>query len=390
MAEGVRFDVVCVDHDPGCKGTPFTNQAAAERLPLLQVRANASTTAIALGVIWSGLGPTETRDAIHTAPLLFDYAHAAGYDTAYLTSQHMMFASSEAFVRDLPVSHRCGGADLDPDADIDMGADDALLTARSIHDLSELKEPWLAVVQYSSTHFPYRTSADALPFQPESQSKAPEDNAAFFNHYRNAVYLHDRNVANLVRALRATAAGSRTVVMYTSDHGEAFRDHDQLGHTGSVFDEEIHVPTWIDAPADTLTATERARLAAAKQQLIWHVDLAPTLLDLIGIWDNPEIQRHRSRMVGHSLLGSERTTASLPLTNCTELWGCAFKNWGVMRGAFKLEAREWDFGWHCWNVAADPLEKRDLGPGACGDLAATANAVFGGLPKNAPEMLEKP
>ena len=390
MTEGIRFDAVCVEPDPACKGTPFTNQAAPERLPLLQVRANTSTTAIALGVIWSGLRPTETRDAIHTAPLIFDYARAAGYDAAYLTSQHMMFASSEAFVRDLPVSHRCGGADLDPDADIDMGADDALLTARSIHDLAELKEPWLAVVQYSSTHFPYRVSDGAQPFQPASESKAPEDNRAFFNHYRNAVYLEDRAVADLIRALRATQAGQRTVVFYTSDHGEAFRDHDQLGHTGSVFEEEIHVPAWIDAPPGTLSAEERASIEAAKNQLVWQVDMAPTLLDLIGVWDHPEIGRHRARMVGHSLLGSERTQAVLPLTNCTELWGCAFRNWGVMKGALKLEAREWDFVWHCWNVIADPLERRDLGPAACGDLAATASAVFGGLPKNAADMPEKP
>jgi arylsulfatase A-like enzyme len=390
MAEGVRFDAVCVAPDPVCKGTPFTNQVAAERLPLLEVRANTSTTAIALGVIWSGLRPTETRDAIHTAPLIFDYARAAGYDTAYLTSQHMMFASSEAFVRDLPVSHRCGGADLDPNADIDMGADDARLTARAVHDLAELKEPWFAVVQYSSTHFPYRVSPDAQPFQPASESKSPEDTQAFFNHYRNAVYLQDRNVADLIRAVRETHAGPRTVVVYTSDHGEAFRDHDQLGHTGSVFDEEIHVPTWIDAPPAALTAEERASIAGARNQLVWQIDMAPTLLDLLGIWQNPEIARHRARMAGHSLLGPERTTAVLPLTNCTELWGCAFRNWGVMKGTMKLEAREWDFAWHCWNVGTDPLERRDLGPGACADLAAAANAIFGGLPKSAPDMPERP
>jgi len=90
-------------------------------------------------------------------------------------------------------------------------------------------------------------------------------------------------------------------------------------------------------------------------------------------------------MIGHSLLYGERTTAAVPLTNCSELWGCAFKNWGLMRGPFKLEAREWDFDWHCWNVADDPLEARDLGPVACAPLVNAARSLYGDLPRNAPE-----
>src|SRR5262245_5541366 len=91
-------------------------------------------------------------------------------------------------------------------------------------------------------------------------------------------------------------------------------------------------------------------------------------------------------MIGHSLLRGERTTAAVPLTNCIELWGCAFRNWGLMSGPLKLEAREWDFDWHCWDVVADPLEQSDLGPTACGRLVETAGAWFHGLPRNASEF----
>ena len=79
-----------------------------------------------------------------------------------------MFAHSEQFVHDLPVSHRCGGTDLDPDADIDMGASDALLTERVKKELPLLREPWFAIVHYSSTHFPYRITEGDEPFQPAS------------------------------------------------------------------------------------------------------------------------------------------------------------------------------------------------------------------------------
>jgi glucan phosphoethanolaminetransferase (alkaline phosphatase superfamily) len=385
LTESVRFDAVCTAHAPGCKHTPFTDREAPNRIPILGMRSNSSTTAISFGVLLSGLPPTETRDAIHTAPLLFDYAHAAGYDTAYWTSQHLMFAHSEEFVRDLPVSRRCGATDLDADADIDMGADDRLLTARVARELPLLREPWFAVVHYSSTHFPYRAIEGDEPFQPASTSKAPDDNAELMNHYQNAVYAQDRTIAELLASLHAAPFGARTVVVYTSDHGEAFREHGQLGHTGAVLEEEIHVPAWIDAPAAALAPAERSAIERAGTEPTWHVDLAPTILDLLGLRASPELVHFRSKMNGHSLLRAERTTGIVPLTNCSELWGCAFRNWGLMRGTMKLEAREWDFDWHCWDVVADPLERHDLGAAACGSLADTATALFRGLPRNAPE-----
>ena len=60
----------------------------------------------------------------------------------------------------------------------------------------------------------------------------------------------------MLRHLRETEAGKHTVIVYTSDHGEAFREHGQMGHTFSIFEEETHVPMWIDAPPGTLTHDE--------------------------------------------------------------------------------------------------------------------------------------
>jgi arylsulfatase A-like enzyme len=292
-------------------------------------------------------------------------------------------------VRDLPVSHRCGGTDLDPDADIDMGANDTLLTERVKKELGLLREPWFAIVHYAGTHFPYRIAPGDEPFQPASTSKSPDDNAELFNYYRNAVYGQDRTIADLMAAERASPAGARAVVLYTSDHGEAFREHGQLAHTGSVLEEEVHVPGWVDAPAGTLTDAERAALISARSEPVWHLDLPPTVLDLLGLWSTPETARFRAKMVGTSLLRQERTHGEVPLTNCSELWGCAFRNWGLMKGTLKIEAREWDFDWHCWNVDSDPREEHDLGAMACGSLASSAEKLFGGLPKTAPEQVSQ-
>ena len=91
-------------------------------------------------------------------------------------------------------------------------------------------------------------------------------------------------------------------------------------------------------------------------------------------------------MVGTSLLRPQRTSTILPLTNCTELWGCSFRNWGVMRGTLKLESREFDADWHCFNLALDPFEQHDLGTESCAELKSAAEGYFGRLPREGREM----
>jgi hypothetical protein len=344
------------------------------------MRSNASTTAIELAVLWSGLPPVASREDLHGYPLLFDYARSAGFDAAYWTSHHMMFANSRLYVQDLPTSKQCGATELDPLADLDLGADDRLVSARAQAELPELEEPFFAVAHFGNTHVPYLVDPEDAPFQPSLESKAPDDNEAYRNYYRNAAHRQDKSIAELIRAVRSAPFGERTIIVFTSDHGEAFREHGQLGHTGSVLDEEIHVPGWIDAPDGTLTPAEEAALRAARDEPVFHTDVTPTVLDLMGLWEEPAFATYRAQMPGHSLVRPSPGPKALPLSNCSGIWGCAFKNWGMMRGHLKLEAREWDRAWHCYDVSADPKEERDLGPAACGDLVALADATFGGPP----------
>ncbi len=45
-----------------------------------------------------------------------------------------------------------------------------------------------------------------------------------------------------------------------------------------------------------------------------------------------------------------------------------------MQGPMKLEAREWDDEYHCFNVAQDPDEQRNLGEQACAPLPDLARS----------------
>jgi glucan phosphoethanolaminetransferase (alkaline phosphatase superfamily) len=382
LTESVRADLSCSKWREDCPGAPFSNRAVPQRLPLTHMRASSTTTAIQLAVLWSGLAPNAGREPLHSAPVLFDYAHAAGFDTAYWTSHHMMFANSRHWVQDLPLSFHCHATTLDSVADIDTGANDAVLADRVMGELPRLKEPFFALAHFGNTHVPYRVDPNDSPFQPSFASKAEADTAAYKNYYRNAAYLQDRSIGRLIEFVRHQPFGSRTVIVFTSDHGEQFREHGQLGHTASLFDVELHVPAWIDAPPGTISDDERRAIASYATAPTFHADVAPTMLDLMGLWDEPQLARFREKMVGGSLLRPGRSLTTLAMTNCSGVWGCAFENWGVMRGFRKVHAREWDKEWLCYDVQSDPSEMSPIplsDPG-CAALASRADEVFGALP----------
>jgi glucan phosphoethanolaminetransferase (alkaline phosphatase superfamily) len=388
ILESVRADSTCIEHDANCKRTEATNQLVPERYPFTQMRSMDSCTAISLAVLWSGIRPVESRDTLHEWPLIFDYAKSLGYDTAYWTSQNMLFGNVRLWIKNLGVNHQITATDLDPTSDLDMGAPEKYLADHVSQNIGSLKEPFMAVVQLSNVHYPYYLDPSLpTPFQPWSTSKAPEDNAAFKNFYQNSVYQQDLHIAKMIAALKASPAGANTVIVYTSDHAEAFREHGQMGHTFSIFDEEVHVPAWLDAPPGTLTAEEIKSLQDKRNEYLFHVDMAPTVLDLLGVPEDPRIRQYREKMPGHSLLRSELTTEPLPLTNCAGVWSCAFENWGFMQGPRKLEARSWDTGWNCYDVSADPLEQQRLPLEECDDLLKLAQKTYGRLPgKDVPKQ----
>src|SRR5262249_40225230 len=104
-------------------------------------------------------------------------------------------------------------------------------------------------------------------------------------------------------------------------------------------------------------------------------------LDLAGLLDAPEIADLRARMPGKSLLrGGSPSDAAFAITNCTELWQCAFKNWGAIRGNRKLIAHQYDHAWSCFDLTTDPQELHDQGPAACGDLVQLAETAGHGRP----------
>lgn len=367
VTESVRAQAVCVAPvaRETCKTTPFSNEAAPNRMPIEGMHSLDSTTAISLAILWSGLAPGASRADLHSSPLVWEYAHAAGIDTAYWTSQNLLFGNSGKWLEGIPVSKMVSATQIEPGATLEIGADDGELVRVAMSELPALRSPFFGVVHLSNTHFPYKIDNEDYPFLAASHDDS--DEAVTRNRYHDAVYFQDKAVANLIKTVRSRPGGERTVIVFTSDHGEQLREKGAVGHTGTLFEEEIRVPFWMDAPPGTLDDAERASLASLAKRPVTHLDVLPTLLDLVGVWDAPELAPFKAKLPGQSLLrGGTDATKIVALTNCSELWQCAFKNWGAMQGSRKLVATQGDHDWRCFDIAEDPHEEHDLGREACG------------------------
>lgn len=379
ITESVRAQSVCVEYTPDCKYTPFSNPIVKDRIPLTQMRALDSTTAISLAVMWNGLLPTEDRKAQHTAPIIWEYAHAAGLETAYYTSQHLLFGNSGTWLEGQRWKRHVSATQIEENATYEVGADDGKLVDYVVGDIGQLKEPWLAVVHLSNTHFPYKIDPADMPFTPQDEATGPGYETEILNRYQDAIHMQDKALARLLAELGKRPEASRTVVMYVSDHGEQMREKGAVGHTGTLFDPEVRIPFWVNAPSGTLTESEETSLRSLRTTAVTHLDVFPTLMDLLGFWDAPELAPFRARTAGESLLrGGSPAERPIAMSNCTELWACAFKNWGAIKGTRKLIAHQGDSAWNCYDVATDPLEERRLDLSECAELLPVAEGTSSG------------
>jgi arylsulfatase A-like enzyme len=101
----------------------------------------------------------------------------------------------------------------------------------------------------------------------------PEDHQFVVDRYDDGIYLTDQFLGEVFKTLEAKGLTKNTIVIFTTEHGEEFGEHDYIAHY-DIFDPEIRVPLIIKAPGIA------ARNVAAQ---VSTVDVLPTLLDMIGL-----------------------------------------------------------------------------------------------------------
>jgi glucan phosphoethanolaminetransferase (alkaline phosphatase superfamily) len=168
--------------------------------------------------------------------------------------------------------------------------------------------------------------------------------------YDNNLSYIDRAFSRFITWLKEEGMYDRTVILFTSDHGEQFWEHGASLHGHTVYEEEIRIPLILSAHG-IQKRVEAVPVIAA--------DMAPTIADLAGYSINPPYDDpHMGISLLPLILGKERQR----YLERDVVGRASFK-----RRYFLYRNWEWKLVYFAeldllqlFNVVKDPLEKQNL------------------------------
>ena len=233
----------------------YPGQAAAPRTP---------------GLPWAAsLDPAQ--------PALASYLSSAGYETTAFISKPKAFPSRHNILvgfTEVDASfsrfHRTHRYSASLKVNRLMGR-----FAEPPHDQTRPRFLWTHLIE---PHSPFRQGPEFMP----------PAGATIAQRYAGSIKYVDQQLGRLVEFATGPERGHRTWIVISSDHGEAFGEHDNRAHGGTVYEEEIHVPLLVWGPGV---------VPGLRHEPVSLVDVLPTLLDVAGL-------KTPSGLCGRSLLSA--------------------------------------------------------------------------------------
>lgn len=124
----------------------------------------------------------------------------------------------------------------------------------------------------------------------EGEKLTQEDREYLKAAYDENLKYADFYLEKFLRGLKDLGVYENTIIVITADHGEAFFEHGSIGHSHSLYDEEIRIPLIIRFPSKFGLGKKKINA------LVQFVDLMPTFKDIYGL----EIKKQN--MDGKSLI----------------------------------------------------------------------------------------
>ncbi|MRR16322.1 MAG: DUF4976 domain-containing protein [Deltaproteobacteria bacterium] len=154
-------------------------------------------------------------------------------------------------------------------------------------------KPFCLYLSHKAVHFGFRPPAHLktlyegqdLHLPPESDTwvtltnndifvGAPMPMNMLYRNYLRVVASVDEQVGRLLESLERTGQLDNTIIVYAGDNGHLFGEHG-LYDKRNAYEESIRIPFFIRYP-------KLVRQTGRRDQMVLNIDLAPTLLDMIG------------------------------------------------------------------------------------------------------------
>jgi arylsulfatase A-like enzyme len=245
---------------------------------------------------------------------------------------------------------------------------------RLLQHAKETNAPFFLFVNYMDAHNPYIPPApyNTLFGGPDPELAAGDwtalhdgvaagkrrvterERSHFVSQYDGAIAYLDSQIEELVKRLEQLGQFDNTMIIVTSDHGEAFGEHGHFGHGWSVHQSQVQVPLIIKYPGQKTGRVQEVNAG--------HVDLMPTVLDVVG----SDIPR---QLQGASLrsfdAGNEaRSIYSEAYLGADKIVGsqlsCAHMAWAAVSPERRKLISASDGRLELYDLEQDPAETHDL------------------------------
>ena len=344
-----RMDIYGYERQTTPRLAALRKARPADWVQMEKAVSNATATKVALPAMLTGLFPSRTPVEQHTFPLLWHYAHAAGYQTALISAQSYAWNNLEGFFVDDALDHVFTLERSDAEIVNSEGMDDRRMMAETLATIDRFaaRGPFVVALQFNCTHYPGYSPPDWQPWPDAS--------------YDNAVAYMDHLLGRLFDHLAAQGLAENTIVLFAADHGEDLDGVHKLHRTDSYYQTAIAVPFFAVVPE-----RQRQRLATSFDQLrqnaqvrVALTDLVPTALDLLGLSADSTVGAWQERLDGRSLLRPLDPERLIVVVNTDEHVQWSRKGYAVVADDWKYINYSWR-GSMLFDLATDGLEQRDL------------------------------
>lgn len=310
--------------------------------------AQAVSSTLSMGVLLSGRYPRiAVRPTNPAANMIGEVLQKSGVSTAFFHSSDtryggvdkMLATSGFDAIRDFR-HRRCRDALIQDETEFNsQGTTDRCTFADLTAWIERMrKRPFFGMLWTFQTHYPYfdldRESRISLGSELADDPQARGAKTRYLNALRET----DAQIGRLVEFLKQRGLWEETLLIVTGDHGEAFGQHGIFGHGFDLFEESVRVPLLLMNPA-----FDGARF----DRLTGHIDIAPTIADVLGAEPPPEWQ-------GSSLFQPRQEYPVFFFSPWTDLMvGYRDGHRKVVGRLFARQASEYDLG-------MDPQERNDL------------------------------
>lgn len=323
---------------------PNLTELESKSVSYTQAYSISSYTSMSVGGMLGGEYPSAMkRDGYYfgTYPaetLMFpERLQAAGIRTV-AAQAHRYFAGGAGMKQGFDVWEMVPGIKFDPLTDPNVtGPKHEEIAERILSDPSNTSGQFFAWFHFMDPHDMYMGHAEVPPWGTSGRDK-----------YDGEVTFTDIQIGKLLKFVERQPWGDRTAIVVTADHGEGFGEHNVYRHGFEVYQELVRVPWFFRIPG---VAAKRIDVPRG------HIDLAPTILELMGVSKGGAGLRGES-LVGE-MLGDEApqvrdVIVDLPRTSDND------RRRALISGKYKLIAHGDDAYFKLYDLEADPGERRDL------------------------------